>query len=92
MEQSPAAKALNDWCDAERGRAARVADAIGVSAATVNHWRRGVIRPRAENCIAIERHTDGAVRAVEWAPVVDDASVATDPHPSQAPEAVRGAA
>lgn len=66
MNRSPAAVALDAWCEAERGRAAGLANALGVTATTVHNWRRGAILPRAENRIAIERHTEGAARAVDW--------------------------
>ncbi len=81
MEQSSAAKALDAWCEGERGRAAGVAKACGVTPTTVYNWRRGAITPRAENCIAIERHTDGAVRSVEWegVPIPSDLDVAPSP-------------
>lgn len=80
MEQSQSAKALDEWCRGERGRAERVAEACGVTPTTVYNWRRGAITPRAENCIAIERHTDGAVRAVEWeAQTVENLDVAPSP-------------
>ncbi len=80
MEQTPSAKALDSWCEAERGRAAGLAVACGVTPTTVYNWRRGAITPRAENCIAIERHTDGAVRAVEWEAISpEDLDVAPPP-------------
>lgn len=66
MNQSPAAKALDEWCRNERGRAERIAEACKVTPTTVYNWRRGAITPRAENCIAVERYTDGAVKAVDW--------------------------
>lgn len=82
MNRSPAAMALHSWCEQERGRAEGLANALGVTATTVYNWRRGAIVPRAENRIAVERHTGGDVRAVDWG---DDAAPA-DEAPT-APEA-----
>lgn len=82
MNQSPAAKALDEWCRSERGRAERLAEACNVTPTTVYNWRRGAITPRAENCIAIDRHTEGAVRAVDWAsvdPTANDLDVCPSP-------------
>jgi hypothetical protein len=85
MTLSPAAQALNAWCDAERGRAAALSAALGVTPTTVHNWRRGAIVPRAEgpdNRGAIEAHTGGAVPAVGWA---DDPADDTRPAPASGP-------
>lgn len=69
MTLSPAAQALDAWCDAERGRAAALAAALSVTPTTVHNWRRGAIVPRSEgpdNRAAIEAHTGGAVPASGW--------------------------
>ena len=77
MTLSPAAQALDAWCDAERGRAAALAAALGVTPTTVHNWRRGAIVPRADgpdNRAAIEAHTGGAVLAGGW--LADDLAAA----------------
>jgi len=79
MNRSPAAAALDAWCDEERGRAEGLARALRVTATTVYNWRRGAISPRAENKIAIERETGGAARAVEWG---DDPGAQADETPT----------
>lgn len=69
MTLSPAAQALDAWCDAERGRAAALAAALSVTPTTVHNWRRGAIVPRSEgpdNRAAIQAHTGGAVPADGW--------------------------
>lgn len=81
MERSPSAAALDAWCDAERGRAAGLAEALSVSATTINHYRRGVIAPVArdgdDKRAAIEKHTAGEVLASGW----------TSPPPASVPTA-----
>lgn len=76
METTTSQKLLDAWCEAQRGRAARIAEACGVTATTVHNWRRGAIRPTAENRIAIEVATSGEVRAVEW----EGETTPLDPH------------
>lgn len=82
MDTSPSAAALNAWCDAERGRAARLAEALDVSAATINYYRRGVIVPNAkpedDKRRAIEEHTDGAVPASGWVVAEPDEDASSD--------------
>jgi DNA-binding transcriptional regulator YdaS (Cro superfamily) len=90
MDQSHAAKTLDAWCEAERGRAAKVAEACGVTPTTVHNWRRGAMSPRAENCIAIERFTDGAVRAVDWSAPATADTLDVAPAPTL-PDATRAA-
>lgn len=87
MISSPAAQALDAWCDAERGRAAALAVALGVTPTTVHNWRRGAIVPRADgpdNRAAIETHTGGAVPADGWETPDLSAANAT-PAPVDAP-------
>lgn len=84
MTRSPAAAALDAWCEAERGRAEGLSRALGVTATTVYNWRRGAILPRAENRIAIEQKTGGAARAVDWG---DDSPEAHADETPTAPEA-----
>lgn len=62
---------LKSWLTQERGRGARLAGAIGVSPAFVSQMMvRGRPAP-AEQCVAIERETEGAVmrwdlRPADW--------------------------
>lgn len=50
---------------AERGAAARVAEHVGVHPVMVSQWASGTKPVPAERCPAIERATEGAVKADE---------------------------
>jgi DNA-binding transcriptional regulator YdaS (Cro superfamily) len=59
---------LREWLDQEKGRGARLAEAMGVSPAFVSQI---VMRSRpapAEHCVVIERESGGAVRRWEVRP------------------------
>lgn len=94
MDRSPSALALDVWCEAERGRAQGLADALKVSATTINHYRRGVIAPVAKDGddkrAAIEKHTAGEVLASGWA-ATPPASVHTASDFVVGPDATRAA-
>ena len=66
MELSRSARGLADWCEGERGRAARLAEHLEVSRTTINHYCRGVITPDDDRWPAIAEFTGGAAPADGW--------------------------
>jgi DNA-binding transcriptional regulator YdaS (Cro superfamily) len=60
---------LRTYLTKERGRAARLAADLNVTAVTVHEWANH--RVPADRCPAIERATNGAVRCEEMRPDVD---------------------
>lgn len=82
--------ALAEW-RAKHGKTQRqLAEALGVSQASVTDWEAGKKLPRVQSATAIERLTEGAVKASTWgetdaAPSPDDAT------PPEAPVAVEEA-
>lgn len=68
---------LSEWISAERGRAALLAEGLGLANPSnpvlVYQWANGSRQVPAERCPAIERLTEGAVRCetlrgdVDWA-------------------------
>ena len=74
MALSKSAQGLTLWCEAERGRAARLAEHLGVSRTTINHYCRGVITPDDKRWPVIAAFTEGAAPEDGWraAEAVDD--------------------
>ena len=63
---------LRSYVSAERGRAARLAEAIGVNPVMVSQWASHVREVPVDRCTAIESATGGAVmrwdlRPTDWA-------------------------
>lgn len=56
---------LRDYLSAERGRASRLARALGVSLPLISMWAHGQRRCPVQRCLEIERRTQGRMRA-EW--------------------------
>lgn len=46
----------------------KFASEIGVSQATVNHWLKGIRKPKAEWAIKIENATNGAIKREQIRP------------------------
>lgn len=83
MELSRSARGLADWCEGERGRAARLAEHLKVSRTTINHYCRGVITPDEDRWPAIAEFTGGAAPANGWrAATADDERPTFTPDPS----------
>lgn len=63
---------LREWISAERGRAVRLAEAIGIASPSnptlIYQWASGVRPVPIERCLDIERVTDGAVRRRDLRP------------------------
>ena len=62
---------LKQYVDTERGVAANLARALGVSPVMISQWISGVKAVPAERCPVIERATGGAVRCEELRPDVE---------------------
>ena len=62
---------LKTYIDQERGKASRLAIAIGVNSVLISQWASGVRQVPAERCPSIERATNGAVTCEELRPDVD---------------------
>ena len=71
---------LRQYVETERGNAANLARALGVSPVMVSQWVSGVKSVPAERCPAIERATGGDVRCEELRPDVEW-NVLRDPRP-----------
>ena len=55
------------WLDAKgKGAAAVMAKALGVSPASVTHWKKATQRPRDEQRRKLALYTEGAVPADSW--------------------------
>lgn len=54
---------LREWMRTTRTSVQAVADATGVSAASVYGWMKGTFDPSFTAMVALERLTDGKVRA-----------------------------
>ena len=52
---------LQNWLKAERGRAKKLATALGVSSATISEWASKAKPVPLERCMPIETFTCGAV-------------------------------
>lgn len=59
---------IKTWCEAERGRAVKLADSIGVSPSFLSQMAGGGRPIPAVYCIAIETATGGAVTRREMRP------------------------
>ena len=59
---------LKNWTDAERGKQAALARAIGVSLPTMNRWVNEQDEIPENRCREIERATNGAVTCEEMRP------------------------
>ena len=59
---------LRTYVDAERGRAAALAAALGVSPVMVSHWASQMRGVAMDRCTAIEQATGGAVRRWDLRP------------------------
>ena len=59
---------LPDYLSAERGRAAKLAAAIGVTPVMVSQWASSVKPVPAERCVSIEQATAGAVTRKDLRP------------------------
>ena len=62
---------IKTWCDAERGRATKLAADIGVEASFIGQIVSGLRPVPPLKCVAIERATSGAVtrrdlRPIDW--------------------------
>ena len=76
---------LPDYLAAERGRGARLAEAIGVTPVMVSQWSSAVKAVPPDRCVAFEQATAGAVtrrdlRPDDWQriwPELDTAPAAT---------------
>jgi hypothetical protein len=73
------AVALDQWCAADRGRAARVALVLDVQESTVSRWRAGTSTPGGPARLALPQVTGGAVPLDGW-----DAPPSTDDGPEAA--------
>lgn len=62
---------LKTYLSQERGRASKLAEALGVTPTAVSEWASEKKSVPAERCIAIERATDGRVRCEDLRPEVD---------------------
>lgn len=62
---------LKTYVAGERGRAASLASALGISPVMVSQWVSGLKKVPAERCPAIERATGGAVLCEELRPDVE---------------------
>ena len=62
---------LKTYTDQERGRAATIGRAIGVSPVLISQWANKQRPIPAERCPAIEKATGGAVTCEELRPDVD---------------------
>lgn len=72
MALSKSAQGLAGWCEAERGRAARLAEHLGVSRTTINHYCRGVITPGEERWEPIAQFTGGEAPSDGWRAATSD--------------------
>ncbi len=59
---------LKTYVDAERGRASKLAAALGVDAPLISYWANGVRQVPAERCLAIQQATNGQVTCKEMRP------------------------
>ena len=69
MDETPrprGAVALDQWCAADRGRAARLALVLDVQESTVSRWRAGTSTPGGPARLALPRLTSGAVPLGGW--------------------------
>ncbi len=59
---------LKTYVDGERGRAAKLAAAIGVDPPLISYWANGKRLTPAERCLAIQQATEGQVTCAEMRP------------------------
>ncbi len=59
---------LSAYIAQRRGMASALARKLGVKHSTVIRWAAGVHYPSLPMCVAIEKATDGAVRAQDFVP------------------------
>lgn len=71
--------------DAERGRASRLAAALGVDAPLISYWANDKRPPPADRCPAIEEFTGGAVTCEELRPDLTWVRVECDGWPNGKP-------
>lgn len=72
-EERSARVALDQWCAADRGRAARLALILDVQESTVSRWRAGTSTPGGPARLALPQVTGGAVPLDGWdAPSADE--------------------
>lgn len=91
-ERAEAARRLRALRDAKGLSLSAAAERANVKRSTWQGWEGGEY-PSAPMAVRAAQSLDTTVEAI-WGdgPLPADLDVATDPHPSQAPEAVRGAA
>ena len=63
-------EAVQRACDS-MGGIPKLADAIGVSLATIYDWRRGRRSVSAKSCMHIERATNGTIKCEDLRPDLD---------------------
>ncbi len=62
-----AAKRLSNWLTKNQQTQSALAAQLGVTRAAVHQWLTGDNRPSLDMAFALERATDGYVRARDWA-------------------------
>ena len=72
--------ALAEWRAKQGKTQKQVADALGVSQASIGNWELGKKTPKATHMLLIERMTAAAVPMAAWAD--ERPSAKTDPPPS----------
>ncbi len=82
---------LKTYVDAERGRASKLAAAIGIDPVLISYWANGVRQVPAERCLTIQQATDGRVTCKEMRPdlpwdVVSEPATKPKPRSKPTPE------
>jgi len=67
---------LRKHMDAHRITYAEAAEALGVTRSGVHQWVHGDVRPRIELRIALEKWTDGDIKAGDWMTIEERRNIA----------------